>query len=70
MITIQPKRDFGSVGYFINGKYVRKGWLAVYRGCNIVDGAQWFVTKREAIEWKRKHGAEAMRRCDKVLGVA
>jgi hypothetical protein len=70
MITIEPKRDFDSVGFYINRKWIRKGWLAVYRGCNIVDGAGWFLTRKEGLAWKRKHGAEAMRRCDKVLGVA
>lgn len=47
-LDITPKRDFGTVGYLINGKYIKRGWLVCYKFCNIVDGAMWFLTVRQA----------------------
>lgn len=47
---IKPKRDFGETGYFIDGKYVKKGWNVVKDGCNIMPGATWFQTVQEAKE--------------------
>lgn len=48
--VIAPKRDFGSTGYFIDGKYVKKGYLVLDgKGtCNILPGATWFKTVKEA----------------------
>ncbi len=40
---IVPKRDFGpGPGYFIDGKYVKKGWLITDGLCNVAPGATWF----------------------------
>lgn len=50
---IKPKQDFGSHGYLINGKTVKKGWVVVKDFCNIMPGATWFVSiiaARKAID--------------------
>ena len=47
---IKPKLDFGEYGYWIDGKYVKKGWVVVKDYCNIMPGATWFQTVPEAKE--------------------
>lgn len=40
---IVPKRDFPKSGYFIEGKYVKEGWVVLDPyGCNMMPGAIWF----------------------------
>lgn len=46
--TIEPKRDFGSTGFLINGQYVKTGYVAVRDFCNPMPGATWFLTIDEA----------------------
>lgn len=48
---IIPKKDFGSVGFWINGRYVIEGWLVTKDGCNIVPGAGWFINLAQAESW-------------------
>lgn len=49
LFFIEPKRDFGPVGHFIDGKYVKKGWLVTDGGiCNVMPGATWFRTIKDA----------------------
>ncbi len=50
-LAIEPKKDFGTVGFFLDGKYVKKGWLICKGMCNIVDGAGWFTTINKAKEY-------------------
>lgn len=45
---IQPKLDFGPVGYLVNGKYVKKGYVVTDGVCNVMPGATWFQTVSEA----------------------
>lgn len=48
---IVPKRDFGSgKDFWINGKWVKSGWVVTDGICNIMPGATWFQTIGEAIE--------------------
>ena len=46
--SIVPKRDFGSTGYWMNGRFVKKGFVVVKDGCNVMPGACWFQTIEEA----------------------
>lgn len=47
---IEPKRDFGAGrGYFIDGQYVKSGFIAVNSWCNPMPGALWFRTIPEAM---------------------
>lgn len=47
--SIVPKRDFGRHGYLDNeGRWIRKGWVAVKDGCNDMPGGTWFESLREA----------------------
>jgi hypothetical protein len=46
--AIVPKRDFGTYGFFIKGRYVKKGFVVVKDGCNVMPGACWFRTIEEA----------------------
>lgn len=53
---IEPKRDFGSgKGHLIDGKWVKKGWVVVKSNCNVMPGACWFQTIKEA-----KHGIDVL----------
>lgn len=47
--TIQPKRDFGSTPYFLDGRNVWHGWNVVSQdGCNALPGATWGRTIADA----------------------
>lgn len=48
--TIEPKRDFGPVGFFIDGKFTKIGYVVVKDGCNAMPGATWFHTIEDAKE--------------------
>lgn len=53
---ITPKLDFGSGrGHLIKGKWVKKGWVVVKDHCNVMPGACWFQTIKEA-----KHGIDVL----------
>lgn len=62
--TIEPKRDFGPTGFFIDGKFIKRGYVVVKDGCNAMPGATWFYTielAKEAIDiWIDVH-------CDAAL---
>lgn len=46
---IKPKLDFGSgKGFLIKRKWVKKGWVVVKDFCNVMPGACWFQSLREA----------------------
>lgn len=53
--VIVPKKDFGPVGYFIGGTYIKEGFIVIhgkghkYAGCNAMPGACWFQTIDSAI---------------------
>ena len=42
--TIEPKRDFGPVGFYIDGALIKDGFVVVKDGCNPMPGAAWFRT--------------------------
>jgi hypothetical protein len=52
---IKPKRDFCSNGFWIKGRWVRSGFVVIGdvnhpdAGCNVMPGACWFMTIREAL---------------------
>lgn len=46
--TIQPKRDFGNHPHLIQGEYVSVGWVITMDGANVVPGAGWAVTMKDA----------------------
>lgn len=52
--VVEPKRDFVGRGFFIGGKFVKKGWVVVYppghrhAGCNAMPAATWDTTLRGA----------------------
>jgi hypothetical protein len=46
--TIVPKRDFIGAGFFIDGRYVKRGYVVTRDGCNAVPGAAWFITIEDA----------------------
>ena len=48
--SIKPKKDFGTQGFLIEGKWVKKGYVVVKDGCNAMPGATWFRTVAEAEE--------------------
>lgn len=48
--TIEPKRDFGPTGFFIDGRFVKHGHVVVKDGCNAMPGATWFLTIEDAKE--------------------
>lgn len=46
---IAPKQDFGpGPGYYIEGEYVKEGYVVVENGCNVMPGATWFRTVERA----------------------
>lgn len=47
-LFIEPKRDFGTQGFLINGKMVMKGWVVTDGLCNVMPGATWFQTVKKA----------------------
>ena len=46
--TIEPKRDFGPSGFYIGGKFIKRGYVVVKDGCNAMPGATWFYTVEDA----------------------
>lgn len=46
---IKPKRDFDKYGFLINGKWVRSGFVVTDGLCNVMPGATWFGTLRQAL---------------------
>ena len=48
--TIEPKRDFGPTGFYINGTFTKIGYVVVKDGCNAMPGATWFHTIESAKE--------------------
>jgi hypothetical protein len=46
--VIKPKLDFPPAGFLINGEQVKSGWIASFRGANVMPGATWFPTIEEA----------------------
>jgi hypothetical protein len=42
--AVEPKRDFGPVGFYIDGRFVKDGFVVVKDGCNAMPGATWFRT--------------------------
>jgi len=49
LFFIVPKRDFGQgPGYFIKGRYVKEGWIVTDGNCNVMPGATWFQTIKDA----------------------
>ncbi len=47
---IKPKMDFGGRGFWIGGKWVRKGFVVTDGRCNIMPGAIWFLTIADAMK--------------------
>jgi hypothetical protein len=45
---IKPKRDFGKLGFWIDGKWVRQGFVVTRDGGNCMPGATWFRTVADA----------------------
>lgn len=45
---IVPKRDFGPMGFLINGEYVTSGFVVTDGFCNVMPGATWFRTEEDA----------------------
>ncbi len=52
---IKPKQDFGTHGFFIKGRFIKKGFVVVKDGCNAMPAACWFQTIEEA-----KHGIRVL----------
>lgn len=49
--TIEPKRDFGpGPGFYINGQFIKRGYVVVKDGCNAMPGATWFLAIESAKE--------------------
>lgn len=48
--TIEPKRDFVGAGFYVDGRFVKRGYAVVKDGCNAMPGATWFLTIEEAKE--------------------
>lgn len=48
--TIEPKRDFGPTGFYIDGRFIKRGYVVVKDGCNAMPGATWFLTIADAKE--------------------
>ena len=46
--TIEPKRDFGPTGFYIDGKFTKIGYVVIKDGCNAMPGATWFHTTESA----------------------
>jgi hypothetical protein len=52
--TIKPKKDFGNHPHLVRGEYVSVGWVITRGGANVVPGAGWATTMKDA---KRMVGA-------------
>ena len=48
--TVQPKLDFTRDGYWVHGKIITHGWVVCKDGYNVMPGATWFESIREAKE--------------------
>jgi hypothetical protein len=46
---IVPKRDFGRMGFWIEGKWVKTGFVVTDGFCNVMPGATWFRTVADAM---------------------
>lgn len=46
--TIEPKRDFGPSGFYIGGRFVKRGYVVVKERCNAMPAATWFLTIEDA----------------------
>lgn len=66
--TIEPKRDFGSTGFLVDGRFIKIGYVVVKNGCNAMPGAVWFRSIEDAkgaIDvWIETGGASIWRRTD------
>lgn len=47
-LSIQPKRDFGSTGFLIDGETVKCGWVVCKGIVNVIPGAMWAKTIAQA----------------------
>ena len=45
---IAPKLDFGKVGHYIGGKYIKTGHVVTDGFCNVLPGATWARTPSQA----------------------
>lgn len=43
--TIKPKLDFGKYGFYIDGEYVKTGFVVTDGFCNVMPGATWSQTE-------------------------
>lgn len=48
--TIEPKRDFGPHGFFLEGRFTKVGCVVIKDACNAMPGATWFRTIEDAKE--------------------
>ena len=48
--TVEPKRDFGQSGFYIGGKFVKRGFVVTKGGCNAMPGATWFLSVEDATQ--------------------
>lgn len=46
---IVPKQDFGRRGFWIDGAWVKTGFVVTRNGCNCMPGATWFRTVEDAM---------------------
>lgn len=47
---VEPKRDFVGAGFYVDGKFIKRGYVVVKDGCNAMPGATWFYTIEDAKE--------------------
>lgn len=47
-LQIVPKLDFGRTGFLIDGHFVKEGYVVTDGLCNVMPGAIWFQTVKEA----------------------
>jgi hypothetical protein len=47
---IQRKQDFGPMGFWIGGEWVRRGFVVTSGGANVMPGATWFRSIAEAMD--------------------
>lgn len=46
--TVEPKRDFGPIGFLVDGQFTKIGYVVTKRSCNAMPGAVWFRTIEDA----------------------
>lgn len=59
---IVPKRDFQGKGFYCKGKWIRHGFVVTDGFCNIMPGATWFESIRDAligVECYKESGGDA-----------